>query len=93
MLQLRSAIRRGVKGRASDLRSQSTRDLRYVLKGRRVQRVVECLILNLSLHAGPITLSWPNLLPGWDLALQDTFESLGVPTLHEPVRLGQRPML
>ncbi|TBU46723.1 GMC oxidoreductase [Dichomitus squalens] len=33
---------------------------------------------------GPIVLGWPNLRPGWDVALQDTLESLGVPRLVEP---------
>ncbi|RPD56267.1 GMC oxidoreductase [Lentinus tigrinus ALCF2SS1-7] len=33
---------------------------------------------------GPIALGFPNLRPGWDVALQDTLEALGLPRLVEP---------
>lgn len=37
--------------------------------------------------AGPIVLGFPNLRPGWDIALQDTLEALGIPRLPEGVRI------
>ncbi|KAM5536368.1 hypothetical protein V8D89_009966 [Ganoderma adspersum] len=58
----------------------------------------ERLTYDEKLHGadGPVILGWPNLRPGWDVALQDTLEVLGIPRIFEPAYLeqaGTRPNL
>ncbi|KAI1787645.1 GMC oxidoreductase [Ganoderma leucocontextum] len=46
----------------------------------------ERLTYDEKLHGtdGPVVLGWPNMRPGWDVALQDTLEALGIPRIFEP---------
>lgn len=47
--------------------------------------------LSAERDSGPITVAFPTLRPGWDVALQDTLEkNFGFPRALEPVRINYK---